>query len=91
MKNSVALKSQNELKTVFDRHFTGREREFIAILKEHAGMNAAELVPLLLQATSPYTAEADASIEEHVTTQTRSQLRELSKLFLIQGGRDCAH
>jgi transposase len=91
LKNSVALKSQNELKTVFDRHFTGREREFIAILKEHAGMNAAELVPLLLQATSPYTAEADASIEEHVTTQTRSQLRELSKLFLIQGGRDCAH
>ena len=91
LKNSVALKSQNELKTVFDRHFTGREREFIAILKEHAGKNAAELVPLLLQATSPYTAEADASIEEHVTTQTRSQLRELSKLFLIQGGRDCAH
>jgi hypothetical protein len=35
LKNSVALKSKGELKRIFDQYFTGREREFIAIIGEN--------------------------------------------------------
>lgn len=88
LKNSVALKCNEELKDLYDKHFTGREREFIEILKENKGKELAAAVAALASAASGRRCQRCDSIEENVTANTKSQIAALSKLFMIGGERD---
>ena len=86
LKNSVALKSKAELKAVFDKYFTGRTREFIAILKENTDKELPDVVNILMAAKDPmYNADA-ATIEDNIMEKTVSGLAALSVLFGSKGG-----
>jgi hypothetical protein len=83
LKNSVALKSKDELKALFDEYFTGREKEFIGILKENAEKDLSGLVAAVRQSAHVHTDRAPETIEDNVTMQTLSQITALSLLFGI--------
>jgi hypothetical protein len=86
LKNSVALKSKEELKAIFDEYYTGREREFIDILKENHDKELPDVISALNAASSGRRIKPDRSIEENVMRNTKNQIAELSSLFMIGGG-----
>lgn len=86
LKNSVALKSKGELKAIYDKYFTGREREFIEVLKENQDKELHELAGILMSASSAKGMPCTETIEDNVTMNTKSQIAMLSKLFMIGGG-----
>ena len=85
LRNSVALKSKEELKAIFDKYFTGREREFIGALKENSDKELPDVITALLNASSSLSLTGVSDIEENVVMNTRSQITELSRLFMIGG------
>ena len=91
LKNSVALKGKKELKAIYDKYFTGREREFIVALKENSDKELPEVINALMTASSNLGLIKTNAIEDNVTVNTRSQIAELSKLFMVYGGDGYAH
>jgi hypothetical protein len=86
LKNSIALKSKEELKAIYDEYFTGREREFIEALKENSDKELPEAVSALMSISSNIGLVSISTIEENVTANTKSQIAELSRLFMVGGG-----
>lgn len=86
LKNSVALKSKKALKNLYDAQYVGREKDFIALLRENQSMDLPSLLAHLEGAANPLQSVRSQTIEDHVTRQTLSQLRELSNLFMPVGG-----
>ena len=82
LKNSKALKSKAELKTIYDKYFTKRPLDFIALLRINEGKNTAELLEILEEAgkNSPGNViilGESSKVEE----STREQLRILSEMY----------
>lgn len=90
IKNSAALKCKQELKTLFDKHYTGREREFIGILYENRNQDLGEVLRAVTSAANPRQITPAKTIEDNVTACTRGQMAELSRMFLV-GGADHVH
>ena len=86
IKNSVALKSKEELKAVFEQYYTGRERDFIAIIKENQNIELYDLVQLLTDGATPTAHIILQEIEDNVTIKTKSQILALSQLFMTGRG-----
>jgi len=86
IKNSVALKSNAELRDIFDRHFVGREREFIRLLKENQSKPPRDVVAALAAASGLRQRGNDDGIEANVTANTKSQIAAVSQLFMMVGG-----
>ena len=84
IKNSVALKSKKELKELFDIYFTGREKEFIEILKENTCLPYPELIIAVKTASDSKKSRPSGTIEENVAEKTKSSLAELSNLFITK-------
>lgn len=88
LKNSKALKSRTELKTVYDEHFTKRTREFIDILRENREKEYEELLSLLKVAAADrtvYRSSDDTTMEDNIYSRTKAQLSELSQMFMNGG------
>ena len=91
LKNSVALRSKEELKAVFDNYYTGKERFFIEIIKENQNIEFSELLRIL-KGASPLLSHAPLKeIEDNVTTMAKSQILALSELFMPGKGADYVH
>lgn len=86
LKNSVALKSKKTLKDLYDTRYVGREKDFIILLRENQSMDLPSLLAHVKDAANPLQSAGSQTIEDHVTRQTLSQLRELTNLFLPVGG-----
>ncbi|NCB45205.1 MAG: transposase [Clostridia bacterium] len=90
LKNSKALKSRAELKTIYDEHFTKRTKEFIGILKENQEKGYEALLTLLVAAAKDqtlYRSSTDSTIEDHIHKKTKDGLSQLSQLFM-KGGQE---
>lgn len=88
LKNSKALKSRAELKTIYDKHFTKRTREFIDILKENQEKGYEELLSLIIAAIKDqtvYRSSPDLTMEDHIHQKTKDGLSQLSQLFMKGG------
>ena len=91
LKNSVALRSKEELKAIFDKYFTGRAREFIEILKENADKELTDIVNILMGAKDPRRGADADTIEDNILAKTVSGLTALSALFSSKGGEHYAN
>jgi transposase len=91
LKNSVALRSKEELRAVFDKYFTGRAREFIGILKENADKELPEVVKILMASKDSGCSAGTCTIEDNITEKTVSGLAALSALFGSKGGERYAN
>jgi hypothetical protein len=86
LKHSLALKGQEKLKGIFDEYFTGREREFIALIKENQDAPIEGLAHILIEASRGAGSVHSKGIEDNVTSMTKSQIAALSQLFAAKGG-----
>lgn len=90
VKNSKALKSKAELKTIYDTYFTKRTKEFIDILKENQELSYEALQEILIsrgKTAVVYESSPPKTIEENITRQTKTQISKLSEL-LLKGGAE---
>ena len=90
LRNSLALKSKMELKTLFDKYYIGREREFISILIDNKEKDMEEVKDALILRVCTKAATA-LSIEDNIIAQTKLQLQELSSLFMNKGDEEYVH
>ena len=91
LRNSVALRSKEDLKAVFDKYFTGRAREFIGILRENQDKELTEVIDILLTVKGSMKNAASGTIEDNVMKKTASQLAELSAMFSSKEGERYAN
>lgn len=88
LKNSKALKSKAELKTIYDKYFTTRTKEFIEILRTQADKSYPQLVEVLRQRgkESPaYSSEKASEITDNVANKTRQQLKAIASMYTSGG------
>jgi len=83
IKNSVALRSKEELKAVFDKYYIGKEKFFIEIIKENRDVELDELIRILKGDSSLLNSTPSKEIEDNVTTKTKLQILTLSEMFMI--------
>ena len=91
LKNSVALRSKEELRAVYDKYFTGKAREFIEIMKENADKELPEVVKILIAAKDSGRNADAATLEDNIMEKTVSGLTALSALFGSKGGERYAN
>jgi len=82
LRNSKALRSESELKAVFDRYYTTRAREFIAILRVNKDKPMEEIVCVLQAVGEGYAGSIPEEIESNVLRHTQNQLYLLSDFFM---------
>lgn len=84
LKNSKALKSKGKLKTIYDKYFSKRSKEFIEILQKFPH-DEKKLVEELLRCGKVGETEVNKGKEEAedtVALNTRNELEKLSALYL---------
>ena len=83
LKNSKALKSRAELKTIYDTYFTKRSREFIEILIKNTEKNYDELLDILKKAAviDRNITDPDEMSDDSIAINTRDQVQLLSDMF----------
>lgn len=83
LKNSKALKSHAALKSAYDRHFMGRAREFIDLLRAHQD-KPLDVVAGICEAAGrrPAAAVGVPGIADNVERNTARQIQEVSALFM---------
>ena len=81
LRNSKALRSEADLKTVFDRYYTTNVRSFIDILRANQNKPLNEIVRLIQASGEGYTGYLPGEIESNVLRHTRSQLHIISDFF----------
>jgi len=92
IKNSTALKSNTDLKSLYDNHFAERPRDFITILHENKGKSLLELQAAIEAVVSGATAIATSTgMEENVMAMAKRQVSELSRLFMEEGSGAYIH
>lgn len=89
LKNSLALKSIAELKTIYDEHFTTRTREFIEILKNNQDKDVNELLEIYTKAAKYHIISFNV-MEDNVSKRSKEQIIEMSKIFNL-GGKSIVH
>ena len=82
VRNSKALRSEAELKTVFDRYYTGSARKFIELLRENQDKPMDEIVRLLKAFGEGYSVSHPEKITSNVMHHTQSQLYLISEFFM---------
>ena len=88
LKNSTALKGRAELKTIYDKYFTKRTKEFIDILRNNSEKEYAVLIKIATDIGKSGTIYEGpvGDIESSINEQTKEQLRLLSAMFLGGNG-----
>lgn len=89
VKSSKALKSKKALKTIYDKYFTKRTKDFIVILKENADKSESDLIEILEEYGKTgiiYESQKESSITDNVSRHTNDQLKQLSLLYFSGGG-----
>lgn len=82
LKNSKALKSRAELKTIYEQYFTSRTKEFIALLRENVDMTYPELLNVMKEkGKTPAAYSVTNAAEDNVVTNTRKQLQRISSIY----------
>lgn len=89
LKNSLALKSIAELKTIYDEHFTTRTREFIEILKDNCDKDICELVQIYEKAAR-HQIISFKTMEDNISKRAKEQISEMSRMFNL-GGKSIVH
>lgn len=88
VRTSKALKSKQELKTIYERYFTRRTKDFIVLLRANADKSYEELQAVLMEYGATgliYESDSASTIEDHVNQQTSRQISRLSSLFFSGG------
>ena len=81
IRNSKALKSETELKAVFDCYYTTRAREFIDILRLNQDKPLGDIVGVLRAAGAGNVYAFPDVIGSNVLRHTKNQLHEISDFF----------
>jgi transposase len=82
LRNSKALRSETELKEVFDRYYTGNARKFIEMLREHQSKPMDEIVRLMQLSGEGYSTIDPDEVTSNVMHHTQSQLYMISEFFM---------
>jgi len=82
LRNSKALRSESELKAVFDSYFTTRVREFIDILRINQDKPMDEIVRIMQMASVGCEPVYPDVIESNVLKHTQIQLVQISDFFM---------
>jgi transposase len=82
LRNSKALRSEAELKSVFDSYYTGNARKFIEILRENQNKPMNEIVNILQLVGEGYSPVCAKEIKSNVMHHTQSQLYLISDFFM---------
>ena len=82
IRNSKALRSEVDLKAVFDRYYTTDARTFIDILRAKQDKPMDEIVRLLRETGEGYVEIQHEAIESNVLHHTQSQLLLISDFFV---------
>ena len=85
VRNSKALRSETELKAVFDSHFTTRAREFIDILRANQDKLMDEIVSIMQLVGVGCEPVCPEAIESNVTKHAQNQLVLISDFFMNGG------
>lgn len=88
--NSKALKSKAELKTIYDKYFTGRSRDFIDVLKKNKDKPIDEIVCICeasLGAPTVVVTKPEYGIAANVRRHLSSQLARLDDMAVRGGGK----
>ena len=83
LKNSKALKSRAELKTIYDTYFTKKTREFIEIMTKNTEKNYDELLDILKKAVDidVHSTEPKKISDNSIAINTQNQVEVLSDMF----------
>jgi hypothetical protein len=82
IRNSKALKSETELKAVFDSYYTTRAREFIDILRLNQDKPLGDIVNILRLGGVGNVRTFPDLIGSNVLRHTQNQLHEISDFFM---------
>ena len=82
LRNSKALRSEVELKAVFDSYFTTRPREFIDLLRINQDKSIDKLVHIIKLAGENCEPVYAEKIESNVSKHTQIQLVQISDFFM---------
>jgi hypothetical protein len=82
LRNSKALKCEAELKAAYERHYGGRTREFIDIMRAHQDKPMDEIIFILNAAGEGYATINPEEIKSNVLHHTQNQLNQLSDFFM---------
>jgi hypothetical protein len=82
LKNSKALKSEPELKAVFDLHYTTRAREFVDILRTHQEKSIDDLLHILHMAGEDRAWALPDETPSNVMGHIQNQLYAISDFFM---------
>lgn len=83
LRNSLALKSVEGLKNVFDQYYADRPKTFIQILRENSNLSNEELIEVL----KPQNLASAA--QKEVFDKTDEQIKQLMEMFI--GGENVYH
>ena len=83
LKNSLALKSNPELKKLFDTYYKDKPKTFIDLLRKNKELSTLEIIRNLTPKNQ------QMPIQERVDEKAESQINELMKLFT--GGQHVYH
>ena len=83
LKNSLALKSNPELKKLFDTYYKDKPKTFIDLLRKNKELSTDEIIRNLTPKNQ------QVQIQERVDEKAESQINELMKLFT--GGQRVYH
>ena len=81
LRNSRALRSEADLKAVFDRYYTTNARGFIDILRANQDKPLDAIVRLIQDSGDGYMGRIPGEIESNVLRHTQSQLYIISDFF----------
>ena len=82
IRNSKALRSEADLKAVFDRYYTTDARKFIAILRANQDKPMDGIVRALQAAGEGHAGNRPEAVESNVLRHTKSQLLLISDFFV---------
>lgn len=85
VRNSVALRSEAELKAVFEAQYTDRPREFIDIIRASQDKPMKEVARIARVAGVSYGGSRTEEIGTNVMRHTRNQLQVVSDFFMKGG------
>ena len=82
IRNAKALRSEADLKAVFDNYYTTRAREFIETLRIYQDKPMAEIVRILQMSGEGYPPLYHEDMGSNILKYTRSQLCQISDFFM---------
>jgi hypothetical protein len=92
LKNSVALKSLPQLKTIYDKYFNTNPKKFIAILVENKDKSMDEITEILTGYTKTKSLPVDSIVTgNNLSNTTKNQLFQYALLTARKDGTYCVN